>query len=188
MTVAYALPDGTEFVSTYEDHPLVVARRAAGVVSCDSWTGPTHELIVNEDIVRTMARQGAALVVTFTRSKMDTGETSADVDQGGTKSDGTSSRRRRSSWRRWFSDRSRSPSACTTPTTGRTSKEARVRLRGRFRPRSRGTGACASAFGSWRLRKPRQTRPSMMTRHSWRRLNRRRSFPRGSRGTSARSP
>ena len=29
MTVAYALPDGTEFVSTHEDHPLVVARRAA---------------------------------------------------------------------------------------------------------------------------------------------------------------
>ena len=85
MTVAYALPDGTEFVSTHDDHPLVVARRAAGVVPCDSWTGPTHELVVNEDTVRTMARTGARLVVTFTRS--NTGGEAGDDDEGGAKSD-----------------------------------------------------------------------------------------------------
>ena len=80
MTVAYALPDGTEFVSTHDDHPLVVARRAAGVVPCDSWTGPTHELVVNEDTVRTMARTGARLVVTFTRS--NTGGEAGNDDEG----------------------------------------------------------------------------------------------------------
>ena len=68
-------------------------------------TRPDDELIVNEDIVRTKRGRDKSLVVTFTRSKMDTGETSADVDQGGDVRMGTSSRRRRSSWRRWFSDR-----------------------------------------------------------------------------------
>jgi len=79
MTVAYTLPDGTEFVSTQEEHPLVVTRESAGIVPCDDWTGPIHECAVNEDIVRAMAKEGGArLAVTFTRE----GETSKDAETG----------------------------------------------------------------------------------------------------------
>ena len=74
-----ARPDGTEFVSTQEEHPLVVTRESAGIVPCDDWTGPTHECAVNEDIVRAMAKEGGArLAVTFTRE----GETSKDAETG----------------------------------------------------------------------------------------------------------
>ena len=79
MTVAYTLPDGTEFVSTQEEHPLVVTRESAGIVPCDDWTGPIHECAVNEDVVRAMAKEGGArLAVTFTRE----GETSKDAETG----------------------------------------------------------------------------------------------------------
>jgi hypothetical protein len=72
MTVAYTLPDGTEFVSTQEEHPLVVTRESAGIVPCDDWTGPIHECAVNEDVVRAMAKEGGArLAVTFTREGRD---------------------------------------------------------------------------------------------------------------------
>ena len=79
MTVSYTLPDGTEFVSTQEEHPLVVTRESAGIVPCDDWTGPIHECAVNEDIVRAMAKEGGArLAVTFTRE----GEKSKDAETG----------------------------------------------------------------------------------------------------------
>ena len=79
MTVAYTLPDGTEFVSTQEEHPLVVTRESAGIVPCDDWTGPIHECAVNEDVVRAMAKEGGArLAVTFTHE----GETSKDAETG----------------------------------------------------------------------------------------------------------
>ena len=111
MTVAYTLPDGTEFVSTQEEHPLVVTRESAGIVPCDDWTGPIHECAVNEDVVRAMAKEGGArLAVTFTRE----GETSKDAETGEETKGEDISPRYRSSWRRWCSDRRVSPSACTT--------------------------------------------------------------------------
>ena len=79
MTVAYTMPDGTEFVSTQEEHPLVVTRESAGIVPCDDWTGPIHECAVNEDVVRAMTKEGGArLAVTFTRE----GKLTKDAETG----------------------------------------------------------------------------------------------------------